>query len=203
MRLEARFRDRFVAHYDALMEPLERSVFAGARARLITRANGRVLDLGAGTGANFACFGHAARSVVALDPDPRMLAQARAKAGAAIPTIAIVTGTAEELPFAPGSFDSVVATLVFCTVADPCRALAEVVRVLRPGGVLLMVEHVRSSNRLLAGVQTALTPVQRIVAAGCHLDRATRMLVESGGLRVTSARQRFASIVVELEAVRP
>jgi ubiquinone/menaquinone biosynthesis C-methylase UbiE len=200
--LERYLHDRFVAHYDDVMRPLERRFLRDARDRVLARAEGRVLDLGAGTGANFSRLAPRARSIVALDPDARMLARALPKASGHGAPVAVAAGSAERLPFRTGAFDTVVATLVFCTIAEPELALAEVVRVLRPGGRLLMLEHVRSSNRALAALQSALTPLQRLVAAGCHLDRATPALVDRGGLRTTRIRERFASILVEIEAVR-
>ena len=200
-RLEQFFGNRLVANYDRLMAPLERRVFGEARRRLVGAAAGRVLDVGAGTGANFSLFAAGDARVVALDPEPGMLERAGRKASGAAVDVALVRATAEALPFPDGCFDTVVATLVFCTIRRPAVALAEVRRVLRPGGRLLMLEHVRSNRPALGLVQDLLTPAQRVVAAGCHLNRPTLALV-ARGLAVTAVRERFASTIVEIEAVR-
>lgn len=201
-RVEEYFRDRMVGNYDRCMGPLERRLFGEARARLAARTFGLVLDVGAGTGANFAHYSEAARAVVAVDPELRMLAAARARAASARPPVRLVAASAEELPFRSASFDSAVATLVFCTIPDPARAIAEIERVLAPGGRLLMLEHVRSHTPLVAVLQDAATPLQRLVAAGCHLNRRTQSLVARSGFRVDALRERFRGTIVELEATR-
>ena len=197
------FRDRMVRNYDRWMRPMERRVFGDARRRLVAHAAGRVLDLGAGTGANFAHYGSGVGSVVAVDPELGMLAFAREKTGAASVPVSLVAASAEALPFPDASFDTVVATLVFCTIPDPGRALGEVERVLAPEGRLLMLEHVRASSPVLGLLMDAATPLQRVVAAGCHLNRATHGLVARAGFRVEALRERFHGTVVEIEAVRP
>jgi len=92
-----------------------------------------------------------------------------------------VAARAEALPYPDASFDTVVATLVLCTVGDPHASLREVRRVLKPGGLLLVFEHVRLENPLLAGLQAALTPAWKHLAGGCHLDRDTLRLVREAG----------------------
>ena len=202
-RVQDFFRERFVRNYDRAMAPLERRLFGDARRRLVASARGRVLDLGAGTGANFAHFPAAVQGVVALDPEAGMLGAARPKAAAAPVGVALVAASAEALPFPDASFDTVVATLVFCTIPDPERALAEVRRVLAPGGRALLLEHVRSSSSLLGLAMDALTPLQRIVAAGCHLNRRTQSLVAEAGFRVESRKERFLGSLVEIVAAAP
>lgn len=202
-RLQEFFRARMVRNYDRAMEPLERRIFEEARRRLLARARGRVLDLGAGTGANFAFYSDDVLHVAAVDPEDGMLAAARGKASRATVAVSLVAGSAEALPFATGVFDTVVATLVFCTIPDPAKALAEVSRVLAPEGRFLMLEHVRSTTPLLGVLLDAATPVQRIVAAGCHLNRRTQALVAEAGFRIDSLRERFRGTVVEIDATRP
>lgn len=197
------FRERLVRNYDGLMRPLERRALGEARRRLLASASGVVLDLGAGTGANFAHYGAAASRVVAVDPEPGMLERAAPRAAAAAAPVALVRAPAESLPFADGAFDTVVATLVLCTVADPARALAEVARVLAPAGRVLMLEHVRPPNAALGLLADLLTPAQRVLAAGCHLNRLTHAAVVRSGLRVESLRERLGGAVVEIEAVGP
>jgi ubiquinone/menaquinone biosynthesis C-methylase UbiE len=200
--VERFFRERMVTHYDRLMEPLERRVFGAARERLVARAEGRVLEIGAGTGANFAYYGPQASRVVAVEPELGMLAQSRSRAARLGGRVHLLAAEGEALPFRDGAFDSVLGTLVLCTVDRPAVALAEVRRVLRPGGRLLLLEHVRSNWAAVGAVQDVFTPVQQLLAAGCHLNRRTRLLVERAGLTVTAARARFASTVVEIEAER-
>jgi ubiquinone/menaquinone biosynthesis C-methylase UbiE len=202
-RVQDFFRARMVRNYDRLMEPVERRLFGEARRRLAARASGRVLDLGAGTGANFAHYREGVDRVVALDPELGMLAAARPKAAAAPVAVSLVGGSAEALPFPDASFDTVLATLVFCTIPDPGRAIVEVERVLAPGGRVLMLEHVRPPSPILGALADLLTPVQRVVAAGCHLNRATQALVARAGFRVEALRERLRGAVVEIEAVRP
>jgi SAM-dependent methyltransferase len=104
----------------------------------------------------------------------------------------VVLAPAERLPFPDGRFDTVVATLVLCTVGDPERALGEIARVLRPGGRLLFLEHVRAEDERLARWQRRLNPIQRRVACGCHLDRPTPELLERSPLHVVRLeRERF------------
>jgi ubiquinone/menaquinone biosynthesis C-methylase UbiE len=202
-RLQAYCRARMIRDYDRLMEPLERRAFAVARERLASAARGRVLDLGAGTGANFAHYSRAAELVVAIDPELGMLAKAARRVESAGAPVTLVAAAAERLPFGAAAFDTVVATLVFCTIGEPERAMAEVARVLAPGGRILMLEHVRSSSKLLGLVQDVATPVQRIVASNCHLNRRTVSLVERAGLRLDAVRERWRGMLVELEATAP
>jgi ubiquinone/menaquinone biosynthesis C-methylase UbiE len=200
-RVQDFFRDRMVRNYDRAMRPLEQRALGEARRRLVGHATGRVLDLGAGTGANFAHYSTGVRNIVALDPEIGMLAFAREKRDAARVPISIVAASAEALPFPDASFDTVVATLVFCTIADPERAIVEVGRVLAPAGRVLMLEHVRPPNPVLGLAADLLTPVQRVVAVGCHLNRVTLATVQCAGLRVDSLKERLLGAVIEIVAV--
>ncbi|MEK7337948.1 MAG: class I SAM-dependent methyltransferase, partial [candidate division NC10 bacterium] len=156
----------FAAFYDWLTWPAERGSLGRRRATLAREAGGRVLDLGAGTGLNLPHL-RGARRYVGVDPDPAMLRRARPRAIAAVVPAALVLARGEHLPFPAGAFDTVLATLVFCTVPDVPAALAEVRRVLRPGGVLLFLEHVRSGRPRLGALQDALTPLWRRCFGGC------------------------------------
>lgn len=170
----------FAALYDWLTWPAERGALGRRRAALARDLNGRVLDLGAGTGLNLPRLLGAGR-YVGVDPDPAMLKRARPRAAAAAVPAALVLARGEQLPFPDGAFDTVLATLVFCTVPDVPAALAEIRRVLRPGGTLLFLEHVRSPSRSMAALQDALTPLWRRCFGGCHVNRDTlRALREAG-----------------------
>jgi ubiquinone/menaquinone biosynthesis C-methylase UbiE len=177
----------FAATYDLMLSSMERRFLGRRRQELLAGLTGRVLDIGAGTGANLPYYRDAAEVVLA-EPDGAMRAKldgklASASVAVAVP-VTVSDAPAEALPFPDGSFDVVVSTLVLCTVEDPDRALSEVRRVLAPGGRLVLLEHVRSSGGL-ARWQDRLTPLWRHLAAGCHLNRDTRSAVERAGFTVT------------------
>jgi ubiquinone/menaquinone biosynthesis C-methylase UbiE len=180
----ARGHPWFAALYDRMMAGPERMTLGPARAELAGGARGRVLDLGAGTGANFPFFGAAASEIHATEPDPYMRQRAEERAREAARPIVLHDAPAEALPFPDAHFDTVVAMLVFCTVDDPARAIAEVVRVLRPGGELRFYEHVRSPGRIAACGQDWLAPVWRRLAAGCRPNRDSVRLIREAGLAI-------------------
>jgi ubiquinone/menaquinone biosynthesis C-methylase UbiE len=117
-------------------------------------------------------------------------------------SVRVVEGRAEQLPFADGSFDAVLATFVWCSVADPARAFAEARRVLRPGGRLYLLEHVHNDWQPARSLQTLLAPAWRHVAGGCRLDQDTVGLLLAAGLRVERRADHLLGWVVELEARR-
>lgn len=147
-------------------------------------ARGLTLDLGCGTGRNLPLV--AAGRAVGLDPSFDALCWARRRAVGA----ALVQARAEALPFRDGCFDTVVSGLVLCSVPDPARGLAEVRRVLRPGGTLRALEHVRSSVAWLARVQDVLQPAWTWLAGGCHPNRDTERSVEAAGFTIDDAGRR-------------
>jgi ubiquinone/menaquinone biosynthesis C-methylase UbiE len=198
----------FAAVYDAMNRPLEARLFGQRRARLLADLTGTVLDVGAGTGANLRHFRRAAR-VVAAEPDPAMRARLARKLSEASVPVEIVAAPAEQLPYPDRSFDAVVCTLVLCTVADPDRALAEIRRVLVPGGSLVVLEHVRGQGRL-ATWQDRLTSLWSRLAAGCHPNRDTRAAIERAGFEFRHVEE-FAPLpawvltrtMLEAEAASP
>lgn len=177
------------ALYDPALAAAERRYLQPLRQEALAGVAGDLLDLGAGTGANFPTFateigrGNPLR-VTALEPDPHMLRRARRRAQALALPVTLTGATAEALPFPDASFDVIAATLVLCTVADPARALAEAVRVLRPGGALRFIEHVRAEGRVAARWQDRLRPVWSACAGGCQLNRDTGALLRSTFRRV-------------------
>ena len=152
----------------------ERFLFARHRRHLTQNLSGRVLDVGAGTGANFPHVAAAEGAVEfhAIEPDRHMRRQAAEKAREVGCDVDLRDARAESLPYPDDAFDAVLATLVFCTIHDPDAALAEVARVLEPGGELRFLEHVRADGWRAAG-QELLNPVWKRTAGGCHLDRDT------------------------------
>jgi ubiquinone/menaquinone biosynthesis C-methylase UbiE len=182
----------FAATYDWLGRSSERAWLGKARRELLAGLQGHVLELGAGTGANFPYYPPRI-SVVATEPSPHMIRRAAAKAiaKAALDPVLIELrrADAQALPFADGAFDAVVATLVFCTIPAPVKALAEVRRVAKPGAPLLMIEHVHAKtpiNRLLLDLWS---PVQQVLGAGCHPNRETVQTVGSAGFHLEEVRE--------------
>lgn len=173
----------------------------GWRARLVDGLTGDVLEIGVGTGANLPHY-RAAASVAAIEPDADRAGEAATAAAQAsgllgIP-VRVDVAPAEALPYPDGSFDAVVSSLVFCSVADQAQAAGEIARVLRPGGVLWMVEHVRPQTAVLARLATFLTPGWRRIAHNCHLDRPTVDILREAGWQVEILRRR--GVLVKLRA---
>lgn len=178
----------FAAFYDRLNAGAERAWLGRRRADLLARASGEVLEIGAGTGANLARYPDVGR-VVATEPDPAMRARLRSRLDRATVPVEVSDSPAERLAFPDASFDTVVSTLVLCSVADPDAALAELRRVLRPAGQLLALEHVRGEGRR-ARWQDRLTPIWRRVGAGCHPNRDTVTAIERAGFHLAQ-HERF------------
>lgn len=169
------------------------------RSNLVSNLTGDVLEIGAGTGDNFGHYASTAR-VWAIEPDPVRAHMAQAAAQKLGLPIQVDVAPAEDLPYAQASFDHVVSSLVFCSVADQRVALGEVARVLRPGGVLHMIEHVRPTNPFLGWVAAAVTPPWSRFAHNCHLDRPTLDVLAELGWTVEVLKRR--SVFVKLRATR-
>ncbi len=174
----------FSAVYDRGLKATEEAGLREMRRQALAGAKGRTIDLGAGTGANLELFPPAVTELVLAEPDPHMLKKLRAKLAAAGSAASAVQAPAESLPFNDSSFDTAVFTLVLCTVPDPAAALAEAARVLRPGGRLLFVEHVRAEDPGLARWQDRLEKPWRFLADGCHCNRDTVAAIEASPLRL-------------------
>ncbi|MEE1748698.1 MULTISPECIES: class I SAM-dependent methyltransferase [unclassified Streptomyces] len=179
---------RFYARMSVAAET--RAGLAAVRSELLADLSGRVIEIGAGNGLNFAHYPPAVSEVVAIEPE-RSLRQlaVRAAVRAGIP-VDVVPGTAEALPVKSEAFDGAVASLVLCTVRDVERSLAELVRVLRPGGELRFFEHVRADDRGMAATQWALDrTVWPLVTGGCHTGRDTLAAIERAGFVVEAYRR--------------
>jgi len=174
----------FAAAYDRSFKATEEAGLRQMRRELLADAGGRVLELGAGTGANLDLYPEDVGEIVAIEPDPHMAKRLRATAAASPRTVSVNEAPAEHLPFEDSSFDTAVSTLVFCTVPDPGAALAEVARVLKPGGRLLFVEHVRAEDPGLARWQDRLEKPWRFLGDGCHCNRDTVATIAASPLRL-------------------
>ena len=166
----------FAAVYDRFLASAEKAGLARMRAELLRGARGRTLEIGAGTGLNIGHYIGSVTELVLTEPDPHMAKRLRARAGEAdlpFPVEVAETG-AEQIPFPDASFDTVVCTLVLCTVPDPVRATAEAARVLAPHGELLLIEHVRGEEgSRRSRWQDRLERPWGWVGAGCHPNRDT------------------------------
>lgn len=176
----------YAAGFDFVQGRMERRGVAEYRRRVTEGLTGEVLEIGAGTGRNFRYYDEGAR-VVALEPDASMRERARRRASRARVPVEVVEGDAQRLPFDDGSFDAAVVSQVLCSIPDPGRALAELRRVLRPGGILKFYEHVRAEEPELAARQERWARPWRVVARGCNLDRRSLTLIQSAGFEVDRA----------------
>lgn len=170
--------------YDLFMAPLENRWLAEKRAQLIPLAKGDVLEIGFGTGANLKFYDpHAAVSLTALDPDGPSTLQKDSGAF----RLHRIGGHAEALPFQDGTFDTVVETLVLCSVSDLNAALSEIHRVLKPGGQLIFMDHVLPEKASWAALFRGLNHVWPHIAGGCSLTRSPHLLIESHGFTLLSS----------------
>lgn len=163
------------------------------RERLVAGLTGHVLEIGVGEGKNLRYY-RQAQHVWAIEPDDERAQRARAVAATCPIPMTIDVAGAEALPHGDATFDHVVSSLVFCSVADPVQALREIRRVLKPGGTLHMMEHVRPQTPWLAAFFRAITPWWSGIAHNCHLDRATIQTLQREGWQVRIHR-RWAMLV--------
>jgi ubiquinone/menaquinone biosynthesis C-methylase UbiE len=161
------------------------------RAVLVPRARGAVVEVGIGSGLNLAHYSDAVESLHGVDPSPELLAIARKHArGTAFP-VQLVCQSAEQLPFADASVDTVVVTWTLCSIEDPAAAVREMKRVLKPGGQLLFVEHGLAPDARVAAWQRRLTPAWKTIAGGCHLDRPIDALIRSAGFDIAELQTSY------------
>ncbi|MET4691156.1 class I SAM-dependent methyltransferase [Sinorhizobium fredii] len=153
------------------------------RTRVIGAAEGRVLEIGSGSGLNLPFYRPDVREILALEPDPALLAMARRVPHSEMP-INFIEASAEAIPLDDNSVDTVVTTWTLCTIPGAATALAEMRRVLRPEGKLLFVEHGLSPDRGVRWWQDNLTPIWRRIGGGCHLNRPIRLMIEGAGFRI-------------------
>jgi len=154
------------------------------RRRVIGAAEGRVLEIGIGSGLNLPFYAPAVQEILGLEPSPKLLEMARDAAATAARPASLLEGSAEAIPLGDASVDTVVTTWTLCTIPQAGTALREMRRVLKPGGRLLFVEHGLSPDESVRRWQNALTPAWRWFSGGCHLNRPIRAMIEGGGFRI-------------------
>jgi ubiquinone/menaquinone biosynthesis C-methylase UbiE len=174
----------FAAIYESMIRGTEEAGLADRRRKLLTRASGATLEIGAGTGLNLAHYPPAVSELVLTEPSEHMARRLRDHLARASRPVEVVEAPAERLPFPDERFDTVVCTLVLCTIPDPPAALAEVARVLRPEGRLLFLEHVRSDDPRVARWQDRLWRPWRFMGDGCNCNRDTVATLRASPLAV-------------------
>ena len=189
----ARFQHpRFARVYADMSAEADRRGGLEHRRRLLAGLRGSVIEVGAGNGLNFAHYPAEVTGVLAVEPEDTMRGLAERAAAAAPVPVRVVAGHAETLPAADGGFDNAVASLILCSVPDLGRALAELRRVLVPGGELRYYEHVRSDRPHIAAVEDIITPLWSRVAGGCHPNRDTATAIKAAGFTIDN-HQRLGS----------
>ena len=181
MSLRRRF---FALTYDRQVAKVERAGLGELRQKSLADASGRVLEVGSGTGANLPYYGPGVESLTVTEPEPAMLRRLEQRVREQAPKAKVVRAPAEQLPFEDDAFDVAVSTLVLCGVDDQARALGELRRVLRPGGRLIFIEHVRSDKPGLARWQDRLNGLNKFVAC-CDCNRRTLDSIKAEGFEVT------------------
>jgi ubiquinone/menaquinone biosynthesis C-methylase UbiE len=172
--------------YDRMLGKTERAGLGEHRRALLAEATGDVLEIGGGTGANLQYYGDTVRSLTIVEPEKPMLRRLEQHIEQSGRQAKALRAPAEDLPFNDASFDAIVSTLVLCTVDDVPRALRELCRVLRPGGKLLFIEHVRSDDEKLARTQDRMLPINVRIGHGCHPNRRTLDSIRDAGFEITS-----------------
>ena len=185
MKERGRSHPIYASLYDRYNQGAERTWLGDARRLAIGHARGRVLEIGAGTGMNF-LFYRDVTEVVACEPDPAYLKQLRRRVPQATVPVQVVEAPAERLPFADASFDTAVSTLTMCSVDQPEQAAGELRRILKPGGVLILIEHVRTGHGgLRAFAQNAAVPFWKQFVGGCHPNRPSMRTIAAAGFTIT------------------
>ena len=194
-----RIYEKQAPRYDRSIAFWEKVLFGDGRQWVCSRAQGEVLEVAIGTGRNLT-FYPAGVSLTGIDLSPAMLERARERAGELGMEVDLREGDAQDLPFPGGSFDTVVCTLSLCNVPDDRRAVAEMKRVLRPGGRLLLLDHIRAASGLGRAVQKALEFVW-VRLEGEHLLRRPLEHAKAEGLRIEE-RERYKRGIVERVSAR-
>jgi ubiquinone/menaquinone biosynthesis C-methylase UbiE len=153
------------------------------RSRVVPAAEGRVLELGVGSGLNLPFYSSSIERLIGLDPSPKLLAMVRRNLRSDLPSVELIEGSAEAIPLEDRSVDTIVTTWTMCSIPNVVRALEEMHRVLRATGRLLFVEHGRAPDPNVRWWQDRLTPIWKRIGGGCHLNRAIQMLIEDAAFQ--------------------
>jgi ubiquinone/menaquinone biosynthesis C-methylase UbiE len=196
-----RIYDERAATYDRSVGVVERLLLGRFRHAYGALLRGETIEVGIGSGLNIPFYSPAVTRAVGIDLSRQMLRHARERASHLGIPFALVQADAEALPFPDAAFDTVAISLALCTIPDPVKALRELARICRPGGRIVMLEHVRSTARPLAALQSMLFPLNER-AIGCHLDRDTVALAQSLGFSIDETRTRLFNSV-QLVVARP
>jgi ubiquinone/menaquinone biosynthesis C-methylase UbiE len=164
----------------------------GYRRRVVGAAQGRVLEVGVGSGLNLPFYGPRATEIIGLEPSQALVEMASRRIRDNGAAVSFLLGSAEAIPLETGSVDTVLTTWTMCSIADPEMALAEMRRVLKPGGDLLFVEHGRAPDRWVVHCQDWLTPAWKPLSGGCHLNRPIADLIDRAGFKLSGLHTGYA-----------
>ncbi|SFB98817.1 Ubiquinone/menaquinone biosynthesis C-methylase UbiE [Bacillus sp. OV322] len=191
----------FAKWFDFFMTPLEKTKFKFIRQNLLIKAKGLVLEIGSGTGINFPYYSGDVE-VIAIEPSQDMIERSKKRKDRSDAKIQIHEESAEMLPYEDGTFDTVVATLVLCTIPNPEISLKEMKRVCKDGGRILVFEHVKMDNPLLYKMQKGLTPYWKRICDGCCLDRDTEKTIKEVGFDIVDKKEFYNGLFVQLELAK-
>jgi len=175
------YQDRILPHLINLA--MRQKALAAYRERVVPAAEGRVLEVGIGSGLNLPFYSRHVTEVIGLDPSPRLLAMARSAGNQAAPNVRLLQGSAENIAVDTASIDTVVTTWTLCSIPNAMQALGEMRRVLKPGGRLLFVEHGLAPDPGVRRWQDLLTPMWKRIGGGCHLNRPINSLIADAGFQ--------------------
>lgn len=178
--------------YDGVVGPINRFLIGKWRAELAAPLRGAVLEIGVGTGLNLSYYGQGAR-VTGIEPERALMPAAHARA--ARRGYALSVGDAQQLPFADGSFDAAVSTLVFCSLPDPARVLDELRRVLRPGAKLFQLEHTRTGRPRIDAVLDRFAPTWHRISGGCRINRDVSAILHASGWQIERHDQHAGGLL--------
>jgi ubiquinone/menaquinone biosynthesis C-methylase UbiE len=175
-----------------LDQAMRKEDLVGYRRRIVGAARGRVLEVGIGSGLNLPFYDPGVTDIIGLEPSQPLITMASRRARVGGRAVTFLPGSAEAIPLDASSVDTIVTTWTMCSIRSPNSALAEMRRVLKPGGDLLFVEHGRAPDRWVVRVQDWLTPVWKPLTGGCHLNRPIADLIGGAGFRMIDLRTGYA-----------
>ena len=200
-KAETKIYNRVAWRYDLLETPMERMFFSKLRREMLEGVKGKVLDVGVGTGKNLPYYPEGIK-LTGIDISPKMLEKARKRANKLGIKVDLEVMDVEDVRFPDQTFDFIVVTFVFCSATDPVKGLRELARVLKDDGTILLLEHVRSENRVLGKLMDWFNPVTRWLF-GPNINRRTVENVKAAGLEVVSVESKGPKILKKIIARRP